>query len=322
MSYGLDSRFVSTLCFKGDGNRSLLAGADIGGQVVSAFIYTYSFLEIKLLIIYEKNLSTWHQVMYGLSYLSSPEFSQNHTWRQDLNTYGLFGRWSQKAVVKKRSGNMMQQREGREYGHIHDFWTVSNSYWLIPLGALRSLCGMSYLRDEEAGVLTLQLPFVICWELLPVLCTRTCHVPRKPSSRESLEITIEHSWPVPKWWVSRSRQSTRASVTLPTRPACSLAHHLWYAQQPSPIKLECYERAQGLAGPKGRYSTGFLFHLFLLQKLLSLDPHLWPQRWFTENRIRRLDPVHRFLCTVYCHQSEMNGCGVPAVLRNILERYR
>lgn len=49
--------------------------------------------------------------------------------------------------------------------------------------------------------------------------------------------------------------------------------------------------------------------------------------WSTENQKKKkkaksLNLVHRLLCAMCCHQSEMNCCGFAGLIRNVLERYR
>lgn len=102
------------------------------------------------------------------SELSYPGFSREHTWRQDLNTYSLFERWSQKALVKKSSRDMRQGRETKDYEHIHEFWTVSNSQWLIPLETLGRLFGTFYLKGWGSW----------CTDSLPPICHWLRAVPR------------------------------------------------------------------------------------------------------------------------------------------------
>lgn len=48
--------------------------------------------------------------------------------------------------------------------------------------------------------------------------------------------------------------------------------------------------------------------------------------WSTDNQKKKkkksLYLVHRLLCAMCCHQSEMNYCGFVGLIRNVLERYR
>lgn len=182
-----------------------------------AFVYKY-FLEIKLLIISEKKLSTWYQVTMWFELSVLPEAYLE---------IGFEYMWFVWKIIPESTGKEVEMwhREEKDanVATLMSFYceqlTVVN-----PTGDPWEIVWTPHLRGEEAGMLSLQLPFVIGWELFPGMLTPLhsdlpcAQARRKPSGRESLTPAAEHCWHVPKWWVlGKSGQGTKASVTLPTR---------------------------------------------------------------------------------------------------------